>query len=73
MGSEPRFRNLLRSKHMFDMIKFATKAAVGDRKGVTAIEYALIAAVVAGAVIIASRGMFAKLVTLSNRVNLSSS
>ena len=58
---------------MFDMIKFATKAAVGDRKGVTAIEYALIAAVVAGAVIIAYRGMFAKLVTMINGVNFSAS
>ncbi len=29
---------------MFDMIKFAAKAAAGDRKGITALEYALIAA-----------------------------
>ena len=56
---------------MFDMIKFATKAAVGDRKGVTAIEYALIAAVVAGAVIIAYRGMFTRLVTMINGVEFS--
>lgn len=38
MGSEPRFRNLLRSKHMFDLIKFAIKAGAADRKGVTAVE-----------------------------------
>ena len=58
---------------MFDMIKFATKAAVGDRKGVTAIEYALIAAVVAGAVIIAYRGMFGRLVGMIEGVTFSAS
>ncbi len=48
---------------MFDMIKFATKAAVGDRKGVTAHEYALIAAVVTTVVIAGYKAMFGNLST----------
>ena len=31
---------------MFETIKFALKAAVGDRKGVTALEYGVIAAAI---------------------------
>ena len=46
---------------MFDLIKFATKAAIADRKGVTALEYALIAAAVTTVVIGAYNVMFGKL------------
>ncbi len=72
MGSEPRFRNLLRSKHMFDMMKFATKAAVGDRKGVTVIEYALIAALVTTIAIAAYRTMFGTLKNYITGITFSS-
>jgi len=48
---------------MFDMIKFAAKAAAADRKGVTALEYALIAAVVTTIVIAGYRVMFGNLST----------
>ena len=58
---------------MFDMIKFASKAAVGDRKGVTALEYALIAAVVAGIVIASYKTMFGKLTSFINGVNFTNS
>ena len=50
------------------MIKFAAKAAAGDRKGVTALEYALIAAVVA-VVIGAYRSMFGNLATFTNGIS----
>ena len=56
---------------MFDMVKFATKAAVGDRKGVTALEYALIAAAVVAVVIVAYRAMFTKLSGFMGNINFS--
>ena len=43
---------------MFEMIKFASKAAVADKKGVTALEYALIAAAVVSIVLVAYNTMF---------------
>ena len=64
MGSEPRFRNLLRSKRMFDMIKFAIKAAATDRKGVTALEYT----VIASAIIVVCIGGFQLIGTNLNTV-----
>ncbi len=53
---------------MFDMIKFATKAAAADRKGITALEYALIAAAVVSVVIAAYNVMFGKLQTFIQSV-----
>ena len=46
---------------MFEVIKFATRAAVADRKGITALEYALIAAAVVTVVIVAYNSMFGRL------------
>ena len=43
---------------MFDVAKFAAKAAIADRKGVTALEYALIAAAVVSIVLVAYNTMF---------------
>jgi len=43
---------------MFEMIKFASKAAISDKKGVTALEYALIAAAVVSIVLVAYNTMF---------------
>ena len=56
---------------MFDLIKFATKAAVADRKGVTALEYALIAAAVVAVVIVAYKAMFGKLSTFMTGISFS--
>lgn len=42
----------------FSTVKMFAKAAVADRKGATALEYALIAAAVAGIVLTAYKTMF---------------
>jgi len=55
---------------MFDMVKFAARAAA-DRKGVTALEYALIAAAVVAVVIVAYRAMFGKMSTFLGTVSFS--
>ena len=49
---------------MFDLVKFAvqtTKTAVADRKGVTALEYALIAAAVVTLVMVGYKTLFTNL------------
>ena len=46
---------------MFEMIKFAAKSAAADKKGVTALEYALIAAAVVSIVLVAYNTMFQNL------------
>ncbi len=56
---------------MFDMIKFATKAAIADRKGITAIEYALIASAVVAVVIAGYKTMFGNLKTFVEGVSFS--
>ncbi len=56
---------------MFDLVKFATKAALADRKGVTAMEYALIAALVTTVAIAAYRTMFGKLKTYIEGITFS--
>ena len=63
---------------MFDMVKFAAqtaitnvKAAIDDKKGVTALEYALIAAAVVAVVIVAYRAMFTNLSTFINSISFS--
>jgi Flp pilus assembly pilin Flp len=54
---------------MFDMIKFAAKAAAGDRKGITALEYALIAAAVVAILIGGYRGLFTNLAAFTNSIS----
>lgn len=56
---------------MFDLVKFASKAVAADRKGVTALEYALIAAAVVTVVIVAYRAMFGRLSTFMTGINFS--
>lgn len=53
-------------------LKLLVKGAVADRKGATAIEYALIAAAVAGVVIVAFRAMFGRLSTFLGTVTFTS-
>jgi Flp pilus assembly pilin Flp len=48
---------------MLDIIKFWAKAAVADRKGATALEYALIASAVAAVILGAFRLFFGNLST----------
>ena len=56
---------------MFDLVKFASKAVATDRKGVTALEYALIAAAVVTVVIVAYRLMFGRLSTFMGTITFS--
>ena len=56
---------------MFDLIKFATKAAIADRKGVTALEYALIAAAVTTVVVGGYKAMFGNLNTFVQGISFS--
>ena len=46
---------------MFDTIKFAAKAAIGDRKGVTALEYGVIAAAIIAITIVLFQSIGGKL------------
>jgi Flp pilus assembly pilin Flp len=43
---------------MFDTLKFMTKAAVADRKGATALEYALIAGALAAVTLVGFKTFF---------------
>ena len=52
-------------------LKFMVKSAVADRKGATALEYALIAAAVVTIVIAAFRLMFGRLSTYLGTINFS--
>ena len=54
---------------MFDMIKFAAKAAVADRKGVTALEYGVIAAAIIAVTIALFYSMGDKLKTALTTVD----
>ena len=56
---------------MFDLIKFTVKAAAADRKGVTALEYALIAAAVTTIVVGGYKFMFGNLDTFVRSVSFS--
>lgn len=49
------------AKQMIDNAKFWAKVAVTDRKGATAIEYALIAAAAAAVVLIGFKAFFDKI------------
>lgn len=53
----------------FATVKMIAKAAAGDRKGATALEYALIAAAIAIGVMAAYRSMFNKLTDMLNGIN----
>ena len=56
---------------MFDLVKFAAKAAAADRKGVTALEYALIAAAVTTIVVGGYQAMFSNLNTFITGIKFS--
>ncbi len=53
---------------MFDTVKFVFKAAAGDRKGVTALEYGVIAAAIIAVTIVAFKLLGTKLDTMLNGV-----
>lgn len=57
---------------MFEMIKFAAKSAAADKKGVTALEYALIAAAVVTVVLVGYSAMFNRLKTYIDTVTFGS-
>ena len=52
----------------FATVKMIAKAAAADRKGATALEYALIAAAVALGVMVAYRAMFTRLSDFINTI-----
>lgn len=54
---------------MTAMIKSAAARAMTDRKGVTALEYALIAAAVVTIVLVAYKSMFGTLATYINTIS----
>ncbi len=54
---------------MFDMIKFAAKAAVADRKGVTALEYGVIAAAIIAVCIAIFNTIGGKILTKLTDIN----
>jgi Flp pilus assembly pilin Flp len=56
---------------MTALIKTLATGALQDRKGVTALEYALIAAAVVSVVLVAYNTMFGKLETFINSVSFS--
>ena len=56
---------------MFDLIKFTAKAAVADRKGVTALEYALMASAVAAVILGAYKAFYGNVSTFLTGISFS--
>ncbi len=54
---------------MFDTMKFAFKAAAGDRKGVTALEYGVIAAAIIAVCIVMFNTIGGKILTKLTDIN----
>ena len=57
---------------MIDTVKFWAKAAAGDRKGATAIEYALIAAAAAAVILVGFRTFFNRITSYLGGISFSS-
>jgi Flp pilus assembly pilin Flp len=55
-----------------NMIKFMAKAAVGDRKGATALEYALIASALAAVTLVGFKTFFNRINTFLAGISFSS-
>jgi Flp pilus assembly pilin Flp len=54
---------------MTALILSMTKQAIADRKGVTALEYALIASAVAALLLVGFQGFFTRIVTFIDAIN----
>lgn len=59
------------AKQMIDTVKFWAKATAGDRKGATAIEYALIAAAAAAVILVGFRTFFNRILTFLADISFS--